>query len=590
MTARAQSIANDLHIARIAQKTQDLGIPLGAGPIRASDALTQLLVELGVRTAFGVVGGGIAPMTDALNRSEIRVVHTRHESGAAFAALEASLAGGRPTVVFATTGPGITNALTGLFVARREGAQVVFVSGMTPPSRRGRWVLQESDPYSLFGELYTAGSLFHYATVLEHEDQLAVIASRLARGMRRPHGFVAHVAMPTSFQSVEVQHAPRAPHAEERRPEQLLDPSDVARCVERLGRGRVMLWVGYGARGCSMLVRHLAERLQAPVMSTPRAKGIVPESHPLYVGTTGVGGHNSPAEAVAAVQPDHILVLGTRLGELSSGWSPALLPRQGLIHVDIDPEVPGLAYPDVPTLGIQAELTTFLGALLEALPEGPRREAVEVRPCQAPPRLTPRRFGHVRPPVLMDAIQRIVVDETEALVIAEAGNSILWANHCLRMPRPGRYRVNTGWGSMGHGTTGVLGAAMHHADKAVAVVGDGAMLMNCEVSTAVQYDLPVVWIVINDSQYGMVEHGMREAGYQPVQTALPRTRFVELARSMGADGILVESEEQLTDALRRAMAAEGPFVVDVVVDPDVVAPLGGRLDTLADPSVCVGSE
>lgn len=546
--------------------------------------LAQLLVDLGVTTAFGVVGGGIAPMSDALNRSEIQVVHTRHESGAAFAALEASLAGGRPTVVFATTGPGITNALTGLFVARREGAQLVFVSGTTPAARRERWVLQESGPHSLFGELYTAGPLFHYATVLEHEEQLAVTASRLARGLRRPHGFVAHIAMPTSFQSLEVQRRPRVPRVDERRPERLVDRDDVARCMERLRSGRVMLWVGYGARGCSMLVRRLAERLRAPVMSTPRAKGIIPESDPLYVGTTGVGGHRSPAQTVAAFEPDHILVLGTRLGELSSGWSRALLPRESLIHVDIDPEVPGRAYPEMPTLGICAELQTFLEALLEALPEQARPASIEVRPCEAPPRLTPRRFGHVRPQVLMDAIQQIVVDQSEALIIAEAGNSILWANHCLRIPRPGRYRVNIGWGSMGHGSAGVLGAAMHHADKAVALVGDGAMLMNCEVSTAVQYHLPVVWIVVNDSQYGMVEHGMRDSGYLPVETGLPRTRFVELARSMGADGILVESEERLASALRQAMQAEGPFVVDVVVDPDIAAPIGGRLDTLTDRS------
>jgi acetolactate synthase I/II/III large subunit len=552
--------------------------------MRMADVLASLLVDMGVTTAFGVVGGGIAPMSDALNRSRIRLVHTRHEAGAAFAAVEASLASGRPSVVFATTGPGITNALTGLFVARREGAQLIFLSGMTPASKRERWVLQESGPHALLGGIYTSGPLFHYATVIEHEAQLEVAVRRIAMGLRRPHGFVAHLAMPTSLQSVSLERKPRRPDADELRGERTLDVADVARCVELLQSRRTMLWVGYGARGCARLVRKLAERLGAPVMSTPRAKGVFPETHPLYVGVTGLGGHDGPADAVLALVPEHILVLGSRLGEFSSGWSSSLVPTRGFIHVDIDPEVPGVAYPDVPTLGIQAELGAFLSALLVELPlELPRLP--EVRSHVPPSSPAPRRLGLVRPQVLMEAIQRVIVDESEAIIVAEAGNSFAWTNHCLRMPRPGRYRANMGWGSMGHGATGVLGAALHHADKAVAIVGDGAMLMNCEISTAVQYGLPVVWIVVNDSQYGMVEHGMRSAGYQPVETAIPRTDFADFARSMGADGMRIESEHELDAALRQAMSARGPFVVDVVIDPDVAAPVGSRLNNLREQGV-----
>lgn len=562
-----------------------LGFVVERESTRFSDVLATVLADLGVTTAFGVVGGGVAPLSDALNRhGRIRVVHTRHESGAAFAAVEASLASGRPVVVFATTGPGITNALTGLFVARREGAQVILLSGITPAPKRDRWVLQESGPAALLGGMYSAGPLFHYATVIEHPDQLDVTACRLARGLRRPHGFVAHVAVPTSMQSVDVGQPPRSPHADELRPERILDVHDVTRCAELLAAGRTMLWIGYGARHCARPVRELAERLGAPVMSTPRGKGIFPETHPLYVGVTGLGGHAGPAETVAALEPEHILVLGTRLGELSSGWDEGLLPKQALIHVDIDPEVPGLAYPEAVTLGIQAELRTFLVALLAALPERGQAVPIELR-SDPPSEDLPRRLGPARPQILMAAIQRIIVDESEAIVIAEAGNSFAWTNHLLRFPRPGRYRANMGWGSMGHGATGVLGAAMHHADKAVSIVGDGAMLMNCEISTAVQYGVPVVWVVMNDSQYGMVEHGMRSAGYQPVETAIPRTDFAELARAMGADGVRIESELDIDAALRQAMDAKGPFVVDVVIDPDVAPPVGSRLNNLRDQGV-----
>ena len=548
------------------------------------DALAHSLADLGVETAFGIVGGGIAPMSDALNRSLIRVVHTRHEAGAAFAAVEASLASGKPSVVFTTTGPGITNALTGLFVARREGAKVILISGATAAPVRDRWVLQESAPHAMLGGLYTAGPLFHYATILEHADQLNTLMSRLAAGMRRPHGFVAHVGIPTPLQSEKLAKPPRKIDPTELRIDRRLDDEDVTRCIEMLADRRVMLWVGFGARGMPSLVHKLAERLQAPVMASPRGKGVFSEDHPLYMGVTGFGGHLHVQSAVKAYAPEHVLVLGTKLGELTSGWDRGLVPSRGFIHVDIDPEVPGLAYPDVPTFGIHAELEAFLKALLQRLPAS-NRCAPDVPGLPRPELYDPRPRGLVRPQLLMDRLQRVVVDETEAMVFADAGNSFAWTINHLRFARPGRFRVNMGWGSMGHGATGPLGAAMHHADKAVTVLGDGAMLMNCEISTAVQYGLPVVWVVLNDSQYGMVEHGMRSAGYQPVETAIPRTDFAELAHAMGADGVRIECEYDLELALRRAMEAVGPFVVDVVVDPDISAPVASRLNQLKEQGV-----
>lgn len=526
-------------------------------------------------------------MSHALLRSRIRVVHTRHEAGAAFAATEASLASGRPTVVFTTTGPGITNALTGLFVARREGATVILVSGATAAPVRDRWVLQESAPHAMLGGVYAPGPLFHHATLLEHGEQLGTVLARLARGVRRPQGFVAHVGIPTPLQSQEIDRPPRVPQAFELRTDRPLDPADVTRVAELLPGRRVALWVGFGARGASRPIRMLAERLGAPVMASPRAKGVFDEGHPLYLGVTGFGGHAEVSAALARYRPEHVLVLGTRMGELSSGWDRALVPSESFIHVDVDPDVPGLAFPDVPTLGIAAELTVFLDALLERLPVSSVSAMVwpAVEGWDRPSALTPRRLGPVRPQVLMDKLQQVVVDGSEAMVFADAGNSFAWTIHRLCFERPGRFRVNMGWGSMGHGGTGPLGAVLHHADKAVTVLGDGAMLMNCEVSTAVQYELAVVWVVLNDSQYGMVEHGMRAAGYQPVQTTIPRTDFALMARSMGAMGIRVESEEMLEQALEQAMQAPGPVVVDVVIDPDVSAPVVSRLNQLAQQGV-----
>jgi acetolactate synthase-1/2/3 large subunit len=547
-----------------------------AEPTRVADRFVAALAELGVETAFGIGGGAVAPLHDALERSALRVIHMRHETGAAFAAGEASLASGRPSVVFTTTGPGITNAITGLFVARDEGAKVILVSGATPAALRGRGALQESTHGSLLGGVYTAGPLFHAAFVIEHADQLDTVIARLAAGLRRPQGFIAHVAIPTTLQS-QPQHAIRRVDAQALRPERVLDPDDVTRCIEHLGDRSFALWVGFGARHAAPQVRALAERLGAPVMMTPRAKGVFPEEHPLCIGVTGLGGD---VDARVLADVEHVVVLGSRLREFTCSWQRALVPRGGLVHVDLDRDVPGSAFPDVATLAVHAEIGAFLDEWLRRA--APRRHP-RVLPLDARRRHAPLSAvrGAVRPAWLMQMLQRVVVDDTDAVVFADAGNAMAWTIHHLRFDRPGRFRAGLGWASMGHATTGCIGTAIGSGAKPVSVVGDGAMLMSCEISTAVHHGLPCVWIVLNDSQYGMVEHGMRALGYRETQTGIPRTDFAALARAMGADGIRVEREDEIEAALRLAMAAPGPFVVDVVIDPTARPPMGGRLDQLA---------
>jgi acetolactate synthase-1/2/3 large subunit len=159
-----------------------------------ASALVELLSQLGVEHAFGVSGGAMAVLWDALSAGPIAVHHCRHESGAAFAATEASLASGRPVLVFTTTGPGLTNALTGMLAARGEGARVVLVSAYSPR----RFAIQETWRDTL--PLYDAGALFHHASVVEDPAQLAGVACALATGFARPGGFVAHVALDTAAQ------------------------------------------------------------------------------------------------------------------------------------------------------------------------------------------------------------------------------------------------------------------------------------------------------------------------------------------------------------------------------------------------------
>lgn len=552
-------------------------------PTSVVEAVVKMLEELGVTSAFGLSGGAVAPLWAALTHSSLQLLHFRHESGAAFAACEAYFANNRPVAVFTTTGPGITNALTGLFAARWEGAKVIFLSGATSAPQRDRSACQETTINTMPADIFSSGKLFHYATIIESANQLPEIARRLDKGLKQAGSFVVHLSIPTGVQT-SVCETPLSISPVTVEPI-IASEKTIARCAELLSAGPFAIWVGFGARQAAESIRQLAKKTGAAVMCSPRGKGIFPEDDPQFVGVTGFGGHQSVLTYMQEFLPERMLVLGTGMGELTSFWNPLMVPKSGFIQVDIDPEVLGVAYPSAETVCVQSDISTFVEGLLKCFANRPDPSTVALpRPYRSsvgnnqddpvPP------DGSVPPDVLFDAIQRIVVEKSDAIVMTEAGNSLAWGNHWLQFIEPGRYRASLGFASMGHFATGVVGAALARNGKAVAIIGDGAMLMNSEISTAAKYQIPAVWIVLNDARYNMCEQGMALLGFKDLDARIPKTDFEVIARIMGADGICVEKESELEEALQKAMKSTGPFVLNVVIDPSVTAPIGARIKSL----------
>lgn len=538
--------------------------------------VVQMLETFGVKYAFGVSGGPMAKLWEVLSLSQqIQVHHFRHEGGAAFAAVEASLATNEPVVVFTTTGPGITNALTGLLAGRDEGAKVILLSACTSASQQGKWAIQETSIHTLpSADLFTAGSIFHYATTLNCVEQLPQIARKMGLGLARSHGFMAHLTIPTALQAQEMSDSFSQRH---QLPNGMIPSQDTLdQCYELLSQGNFAIWLGFGARNAAPEIRQLAEKTGAAVMCSPRGKGIFPETHPQFVGVTGVGGHSSVFTYMQEQKPKRILVLGTRLGEHTSFWREEMIPTQGFIHVDIDPNVPGVAYPSVPTFPVHADIKNFLQGLLPYFGKKPMMNSETLPQPEPEPLLEPRLEGQVRPQLLMQEIQRVIVNQSDALIMAEVGNSFTWSGHLLRFDDPYRYRVSIRVGSMGHAVTGVVGAAQARQGKAIAIAGDGAMLMNNEISTAVKYQIPAVWIVLNDSCYNICAQGMAMLGLKGADPFLPETDFAAIATAMGAKGIRVEQESAVAQALEQAMNSPEPIVLDIVIDPSQQAPSHGR--------------
>ena len=564
--------------------------------ITVADAVAQMFESLGIKSAYGVSGGAMASLWGALSNSSVEVLNFRHEAGAAFAATEGYFASGNPTVVFTTAGPGITNALTGLFAARGEGAKVILLSACTSAPQRGRWAIQETSTDTLPSSgIFTAGTVFNYASTVESAAQLPQIFRKLALGLSQPGGYVAHLSIPTAVQNMSM--------SDTQIPKQgvscsLVSSSDevVANAAKLLAEGTFAIWLGFGARDAADEIRQFAEKTGAAVMCSPRGKGIFPENHPQFIGVTGLGGHGSAMTYMQEQAPIRTLVLGSRLSEPTSFWNQDMVPSKGFIHVDIDPNVPGVAYPHAETIGIQSDIKTFVKQLLRHLETDieavNRVKAAQPSSLPKPERSTvePGQESPIRPEVLMAAIQEVIVDGSDAVVMAECGNSFTWSTNLLRFNEANRYRVSTGVGAMGHAVTGVVGAAQARNGKSVAIVGDGAMLMNNEISTAVKYQIPAIWIVLNDARYNMCHQGMKMLGMTGADAIIPQTDFQMIARGMGADGIRVTQESEITAALEKAIAATGPIVIDVLIDPDRAAPSKGRNKGLASQGVKATSE
>lgn len=540
--------------------------------------LITLLWELGVREAYGVCGREIVPLWSGLletrgTRRAIATRHARHENGAGFAAVGSWAVSGRPVAVFVTTGPGLTNVITSLETARAAGARLILLSPLTPAAERGRLGIQDTGPTGYANaDLHLAGRIFDVVAALQSPAQLPTLAGRLASGLAGAGAFTAHIAIPTDLQSAPAGAAPVVPR--HRRPAPAPCPAVADEITGLLAQAPFGVWLGWGARHHADRVHRLLDLTGAPAICTPRGLGIA-DCHPGFVGSTGNGGKESLVDELAPYGLRRMLVLGTGLGEATSGWLEGLVPPDGLIHVDLDAGVFGHAYPQAPTLGVQADVGEVLAALLARGDRLVRREAPPRRgePCSdAPVARTP---GTVHPAELMEAIQRVIVDRTDMPVLADASSAMFWGARHLTFDRPGRWHIEPRFGSMGNAGAAVVGAASGRGGAAAAICGDGSLHMQDEINTAVRYGIRAIWIVLNDAGLGIVRAGMTANG-RTHDADYPPTDFAAVARAKGAQARRVASAGELDAALEAAAQADGPFLLDVVIDPAARPPIGVR--------------
>jgi acetolactate synthase-1/2/3 large subunit len=541
---------------------------------RVSDVLVDLLVQAGVDTVFGLPGGPISTVHDALlDRDEIRHVTTKHESGAMFAAAGYARTTGRLGVAIVTSGPGVLNAMTGLASAYCDGLPVLLVVGEVPRKLHGKGALQDGSAYGL-NIVQMAGHISKLACELNEPAQAPMKLRRAITtalsGRRGPvlvtvpmDVALAPIAAPRIAAEVTLHHAI---------PSQVLE--EVALILE-LG-ARPLLLAGSGCRGGRTPARlvEVAEKLGCPVATTPKAKGVFPEDHPLALGVFGLGGHPS-ARAYVESGIDVLIALGTSLGDLSTdGWSPALQAPRAFVHVDIDASQIGRSY--APTHAIVASCDAFLAGLAE------RARAVH----RAPPGGVVRhallsRDDVIAPHVAVAEIQDVL--PRDAIITVDSGEHFLFATHFLEITHPDAFLVMTGLGSMGQSIGAAIGAQLARPDRTcAAIVGDGCFAMNAfEIATAVAERLPIVVFVFNDRRLGMVEIGHQTVyGRKPDYPTGP-IDIAALAAGLGATVARARCAGDVAATRELIARRTGPVVVEVLIDPDVRLPKKDRIGAFA---------
>ena len=622
-----------------------------------ADLILHYLEQIEVEFIFGIPGGGIEPLYNALARSQRRggprPVVARHESGAAFMADGYSRETGKLGVCCATTGPGATNMLTGVASAYMDHTPLLAITAQTSLRTFGRGAAQESSCTGINTvAMYQPCTI--YNSLVSHAEQLErKLISAITAAMQAPYG-PAHLSIPIDILRTENNIDPSIDLAHMLSPSSAVDNKAISLLHQILYSAQNIVFVlGAGAGKAASIIIELASFIDAQVITTPHGKGLVDPYHPQFRGIYGLAGHSTAHTLLNDQSIDVVLAIGTDLDELATnGWLPSVLLSKKMIFIDSSPHY----FSRSPTARhhISGNLPEMFAKLHSRFSSIRKREEQhitsqdiqEVKRRAAPiilferrmvgrrhnnyseefkgirylytakerRKILERRSSHNSPPIarhfvlkdedkyLSDATpikpQRLMYDLSRLFppntrFLADIGNSFLWVIHYLhpakwkiigdRPSNDGAIRLGMGFSPMSWAIGASIGTALAApGNPVVCVTGDGALLMGGqELTTAIQENLTVIFVILNDAALGTVKHGQELAGAELVGFDLPKIDFVAYANAMGAEAYSIHSPRDMAELDISALCMRaGPTVLDVHIDRNEIPPLEERINML----------
>lgn len=533
----------------------------------------QLIVDClqaqGVEHVFCVPGESYLAVLDALHDADINVTVCRQEGGATMMADATARLTGRPGIVMVTRGPGATNASPGIHIAEHDSVPLIMFVGQIENGMRGRGAFQEMDYRAFFG------STAKWVTEIDDPARIPEIVSRAFHVAMQGRPGPVIIALPEDvlIETAAVAAGPRV-EAIEIWPGQ----TQMAELQKRIWAAKkpIMILGGSGWSEKSVKsVERFAERFEMPVVTSFRRAMLFNGDHQNYAGELGIS--PNPKLKARIEQSDLVILVGGRMAEMPS-QSYTLFnipqPQVDFVHVHADPEELGRVYH--PTLGINATPRAFAAALETLQPPNTIAWSAETKQAredflswtEQPPRVP----GALDMGQAMMWLRNYLPED--AVICNGAGNYAIWVGRFLRF-RKYATQLAPNSGSMGFGLPAAVGAKRQFPDRmVVAFAGDGCFLMNGqEFATAVQYDLPIIAVIVDNGMYGTIRmHQEREYPGRVSATKLKNPDFAAYARAFGGYGERVEKTEEFGPAFERAVASGKPAIIHCIVDPEAITP------------------
>jgi acetolactate synthase I/II/III large subunit len=534
------------------------------------DHLVERMREAGISVLCGLPTSRLDSLLVRASQDEgFQIVLARHEGGAGYLADGFARASGKPAAVFAA-GPGATNVITAVANASVNHVPMLVITGEVSVTEYGLHSQQDTSEDGL-GLGATFRRLCRCSVSIESVANARTKIDRAFRALASIPGGPVHIALPRDLvdEALPVQQLGTGAAMPK-----VLAPQGPGLAAEVIGRleaaAAPMLLLG---NGCRMDAIHddivaFCEKAGIPFATTPNGRGVVPETHPLSLGVLGLFGDGRAEEYLFGTPCDLLIAVGVSFdGLVTRSFSPRWDGLQAdVVHVDPDPSAFGRFV--ATSLGITASARDFVQSLNSA---SLCRLAVDV-PARVAPRIPETEAEVIHPLEVMRELDALL--PTNATLCTDSGTCIFWAFQGIPVRRAGTFFSTIDFAPMGCGIAGAIGVALARPEeRVICIAGDGAFLMHgTEVSTAVAQGIPVTWIILNDGQLSATIAPIRGRMDPSAVASIGATDLAAMARSLGARGIRVDKHSELQAGLEAALAAEGPCVLDIAIDPAINKP------------------